>query len=87
MWWTNWVIPREYTPEEIRDPSDVKDHAIKLFSDRNMMYPCMELIHASSIYVKQSIFDIRSLPSWYNSRACLIGDAAHAVLIPPHSEG
>lgn len=83
MWWTNWVIPEEYTPEQMRDTSDVKAHAIKLFADRKMMYPCMELINATSLYIKQSIFDIRSLPAWSKSRACLIGDAAHAV--PSHS--
>lgn len=79
MWWTNWVIPREYTPEETRDTSDVKDHALKLFKDRGMMYPCMEMIDATSFYIKQSVFDICSLPSWHSSRVCLIGDAAHAV--------
>ena len=79
MWWTNWTIPHPYTPEEKRDASDVRDKAMQLFEGRDMMYPCMEMIKASSIYIKQSIFDIRSLPSWHKSRVCLIGDAAHAV--------
>jgi hypothetical protein len=79
MWWTNWVTPREYTPEEIRDTSDVKESALKLFKDRIMMFPCFELIDATSIWMKQSIFDLLSLPSWHKSRVCLIGDAAHAV--------
>src|SRR6266496_1870334 len=79
MWWTNWVLTQEYTPEEIRDTSDVQDHAMNLFKDRGMMYPCLELVNAASIYVKQNIYDILSLPSWHKSRICLIGDAAHAV--------
>ena len=82
MWWTNWVIPQAYTPEEMRDPSDVRDHAMKLFKDRGLMFPCVELINATTIYLKQSIFDILSLPSWHKSRICLIGDAAHAVSSP-----
>jgi 2-polyprenyl-6-methoxyphenol hydroxylase-like FAD-dependent oxidoreductase len=82
MWWTNWVIPNEYTPEEIRDTSDVCEKAMELFKDRNTMYPCIEMINASSFLVKQNIFDILSLPSWHKSRVCLIGDAAHAVLPP-----
>ena len=79
MWWTNWVLTQEYTPDEIRDTSDVHDHVMNLFKDRRMMYPCFELVNATSIYVKQNIFDILSLPSWHKSRICLIGDAAHAV--------
>jgi 2-polyprenyl-6-methoxyphenol hydroxylase-like FAD-dependent oxidoreductase len=82
MWWTNWVIPRAYTPEETRDTSDVKENALKLFKDRSMMFPCLELMDASSFWVKQSIFDLLSLPSWHKSRICLIGDAAHAVSFP-----
>lgn len=85
MWWTNWTIPHEYTPAEIRDTSDVHDHAVSLFKDRGMMYPCMEMIDASSLYIKQSIIDVLSLPSWHKSRVCLIGDAAHAVPSPFHS--
>jgi hypothetical protein len=85
MWWTNWVLTQAYTPEEIRDTSDVHDHAINLFKDRGMMYPCFELVDATSIYVKQNIFDILSLPSWHKSRICLVGDAAHAVPHAPHS--
>ena len=80
MWWTNWVIATEYTPEEIRDTSDVSKKAMELFKDRSMMYPCVEMINATSFYVKQNIFDILSLPSWHKSRVCLIGDAAHAVI-------
>ena len=83
MWWTNSGVSREYTSEEIRDPSDVHDKAIELFKDRRMMYPCLEMINATSIYLKQNIFDIRSLPSWHKSRICLIGDAAHAVIHRP----
>ena len=79
MWWTNWTISKEYTPAETRDRSDVKAKALELFKGR-LMYPCKELIEASSIYMKMSIFDIRNLPSWHKSRVCLIGDAAHAVL-------
>jgi 2-polyprenyl-6-methoxyphenol hydroxylase-like FAD-dependent oxidoreductase len=85
MWWTNWTIPHEYTPAEARDTSDVRDHAVSLFKDRGLMYPCMEMIDASALYIKLSIFDIRSLPSWHKSRVCLIGDAAHAVILPSHS--
>jgi hypothetical protein len=85
MWWTNYVIEKEYTPEEIRDPSDVHDHALKLFKDRGMFYPCMEMINASSIYLKANIYDILSLPAWHRSRICLIGDAAHAVLPIPYT--
>jgi len=79
MWWTNWVLPREYTPDEIRDTSDIKAHSLELFQDRELMFPCRELIDRTSVWVKASIFDIRSLPSWYKSRVCLIGDSAHAV--------
>jgi FAD-dependent urate hydroxylase len=79
MWWTNWVIPREYTPDEIRDTSDINDMALELFKDRKLMFPCRELIDKTTIWAKASIFDIRSLPSWHKSRICLIGDAAHAV--------
>jgi FAD-dependent urate hydroxylase len=82
MWWTNWTIPEPYTPEQIRDTSDIADHAKKLFEGRKMMYPCMEMIDATSIYIKASIYDIRSLPKWHKSRICLIGDAAHAVAPP-----
>ena len=79
MWWTNWAVPKEYTPEEIRDPSDVYDNAMRLFKDRGLMYPCYQLMDTTSMFAKASIFDIRSLPSWHKSRVCLIGDAAHAV--------
>jgi len=79
MWWTNWVIPREYTPEEIRDTSDINEKALELFKDRELMFPCRELIDATTVWAKASIFDIRSLPTWHKSRVCLIGDAAHAV--------
>src|SRR5580704_7739227 len=79
MWWTNWTIEKEYTPDEVRNANDVQEHALGLFSDRDMMYPCIELIKASTMFIKQSIFDIQSLPSWHKSRICLIGDAAHAV--------
>jgi 2-polyprenyl-6-methoxyphenol hydroxylase-like FAD-dependent oxidoreductase len=79
MWWTNWAIPTEYTPAEIRDTSDVPAKAIEMFQGR-LMYPGEALIKASSLYLKASIFDIQSLPSWHKSRICLIGDAAHAVL-------
>jgi hypothetical protein len=79
MWWTNWVIEQAYTPEEIRDSSDVHDKAMELFKGRTMMYPCLEMINASAFYLKQNIFDILSLPSWHKSKVCLIGDAAHAV--------
>lgn len=83
MWWTNWTIPEAYTPEQIRDTSDIADHARKLLKGRKMMYPCMEMIDATSVYIKASIYDIRSLPTWHKSRICLIGDAAHAVA-PKH---
>lgn len=83
MWWTNWTIPVAYTPEQIRDTSDIPDHAKKLFKGRKMMYPCMKMIDATSIYIKGSIFDLRSIPTWHRSRICLVGDAAHAVTPPP----
>ena len=79
MWWTNWTVPKEYTAEEVRDPSDVYDNAMKLFKDRPLMYPCQELMDATHLFIKQSIYDIRNLPSWHKSRVCLIGDSAHAV--------
>ena len=79
MWWTNWTISEAYTPEQIRDTSDIADHAKKLFQGRKMMHPCMEMIDATSISFKGSIFDLRSIPTWHRSRVCLIGDAAHTV--------
>jgi 2-polyprenyl-6-methoxyphenol hydroxylase-like FAD-dependent oxidoreductase len=82
MWWTNWTIPKEYTHAEIRDTSDVQSKAMEMFKGR-LMYPGEALIQATSLFLKASIFDIKSLPSWYKSRICLIGDAAHAVFTPP----
>jgi 2-polyprenyl-6-methoxyphenol hydroxylase-like FAD-dependent oxidoreductase len=79
MWWTNWAVPKEYTAEEVRESSDVYDNAMRLFKGRGLMFPCYELMDATSMFIKLSILDIRSLPSWHKSRVCLIGDAAHAV--------
>jgi len=79
MWWTNWASERPLTPEEIRDNSDVCKFALDMFEGRKLIYPARELIAATQIYIKASIFDIQTLPSWHTERVCLIGDAAHAV--------
>lgn len=83
MWWTNWTTDKPFTPDELRDTSDVKSHTLELFKDRQLMYPCIELINSSFIYLKNSVYDIQTLPTWHKSRICLIGDAAHAVLPLP----
>ena len=82
MWWTNWASERPFTRQEMKDLSDVKEHALELFKGRKLMYPCRELIDATELFMKNSQFDIRTLPSWHTSKVCLIGDAAHAVSPP-----
>jgi 2-polyprenyl-6-methoxyphenol hydroxylase-like FAD-dependent oxidoreductase len=79
MWWTNLPREKPYSEAELRSLSS--DMLRKQLSDRygNYYEPIPSLIVRTRDIIALNIFDIRSLPRWYEGRVMLIGDAAHAV--------
>lgn len=77
-WWSNYGASSPFSPDELKDTSDVIPHALEMYKKTH--FPAKELIQKSSLLLKVNIFDIQTLPTWRTSnRILLIGDAAHAV--------
>ena len=78
-WWINYQSKNEFTKEELNDKDVDKIKKVILEQLKNYSDPVQKLIQNSSNFIKQNIYDLLSLPSWYKGRMCLIGDAAHTV--------
>lgn len=79
MWWSNYLRATPYTREECVAPDwkDIKDDLLAKFA--TWPSPIPFCIAKTQNLLRQNIFDIESLPQWYQGRVLLIGDAAHAV--------
>jgi 2-polyprenyl-6-methoxyphenol hydroxylase-like FAD-dependent oxidoreductase len=79
MWWSNLAREKELTREELADLSLVAIKRELLAIYQGYHEPIETLIQHTQSPIKQNISDIQSLPTWYQGRVLLIGDAAHAV--------
>lgn len=77
-WWTNYSATGPWSQKQLKDTTDVIPYALEKLERTH--FPAKELVQMSSLLLKVNVFDIQSLPTWYDSnRILLIGDAAHAV--------
>jgi 2-polyprenyl-6-methoxyphenol hydroxylase-like FAD-dependent oxidoreductase len=79
MWWSNLPYERELTRAELTNLSldTIKQEMLAIY--RGYHEPIETLIRNTHSPLKHNISDIQSLPTWYQGRVLLIGDAAHAV--------
>ncbi len=84
FWWT--VIERaEPMSETERDATSLDDVRRYILEASDTWDPAVrEMLFATTTFVPPlNVFDVASLPRWFDGRVVLIGDAAHAV--SPHS--
>jgi 2-polyprenyl-6-methoxyphenol hydroxylase-like FAD-dependent oxidoreductase len=79
MWWSNLPRAQPYSEDELKSFSSdaLKWQMLKRYE--NYSQPIPTLIKRTAKIMAINIFDVQSLPRWYDDRAILIGDAAHAV--------
>jgi 2-polyprenyl-6-methoxyphenol hydroxylase-like FAD-dependent oxidoreductase len=65
-------LNREICPKEFSKPS-----LLTLFKDFDPIIA--KIIEASGDMHRTELIDLKRLDTWYNSNACLLGDAAHAT--------
>lgn len=79
MWWTNLRVNTPYSKDELIHFDESKEKQMLLERYRNYTSPVPNIIQNCENPIRINIFDIQSLPRWYEGRIMLIGDAAHAV--------
>lgn len=82
-WWINLPVDREVPQEEIRNVSPEKMKTDLLRRFKGWHTPVEQIIRNTNTLMMHNIQDLHNVRRWYQGRAILIGDAAHAMA--PHA--